>query len=317
VTSGETPGTLAQGCTVLASAADGSSHNIYWYGGFDGIDQSQNFNDDVWALSIPSFIWTKVNNGTGNGRAGHKCIKPYPDQMMVIGGYSPLTGDLPTCLADGIIRIFNLSSTRWIDSYDPNVWSEYQVPNVITDVIGGNGNGGATKNSPASSGFANSSMTALFGAKYDTRKIKDWFPYTKAVAPSTNTSTPALPKPVNKSSTPSFLAPVLAVVLGLFFITLIILIILLWRRRKYLRFQRAQSEAGTLDNRSWVANWLRGTPQDHKAVTVTSDETEGTPMTPYEDFYTDTNRSDVAEVAGIQVHEMMGELPPLLEPLHF
>jgi len=73
-TSGTFPGALAQGCTVLASAQDGSSHNIYWYGGFDGIDPSKPYSDDVWILSVPSFMWMKVQTGSGPGRASHKCV---------------------------------------------------------------------------------------------------------------------------------------------------------------------------------------------------------------------------------------------------
>jgi len=99
---------------------------------------------------------------------------------------------------------------------------------------------------------------------------------------------------------------VLGVVLGLFFITLVILAILLWRRRKYMNSNSggAQSEAGTMDNRHWVTNWLRSTPADVKAPTVTTDET---PMTPYEDGET----YSMPEVGGTQVHEMMDTSKPV------
>ncbi len=81
------PPQLAQGCAVVASAQDGSSHNIYWYGGFDGLHLTEPFSDDVWILSIPSFMWMKVYSGNStHARAGHRCFKPYPDQMLVVGG---------------------------------------------------------------------------------------------------------------------------------------------------------------------------------------------------------------------------------------
>jgi hypothetical protein len=108
-------------------------------------------------------------------------------------------------------------------------------------------------------------------------------------------------------------------VLGLFFITLVILAILLWRKRKYLKSNpsASQSEVGTMDNRHWVTNWLRSTPADAKAPTVTTDET---PMTPYED-----GEYSMPEVGGTQVHEMMGTysfpcnltlLSPALSPIY-
>jgi hypothetical protein len=76
---------------------------------------------------------------------------------------------------------------------------------------------------------------------------------------------------------------VLGVVLGLFFITVLILAFMLWRRRNYLRASNAaQSESGTMDNRRWVDRWLSGTPADTKAPTVTSDELTNS-ISPYVD----------------------------------
>ena len=292
------PGQLTQGCAVLASAQDGTSHNIYWYGGFDGIHLSGNFSDDVWILSIPSFMWMKVSSGvSSHGRAGHRCIKPYPDQMFVIGGYTSVTGPIPTCVEDNIIQIFNLSSSEWITSYDPKKWSNYTVPSMISAMIGGTGTGSATQKAPSPSGFANSSLTGLFGSPYNSSKFVNWYPY----APS-QTSTP-VPK---SGGTPSYLAPVLGVVLGLFFVTLLILAFLLWRRRRIFKQNGTgtQSEAGTMDNRRWVTNWLRATPVDAKAPTVTTDDT---PSSPYEE---DISRTDVPEMGDSQVHEMMGKFSP-------
>jgi hypothetical protein len=297
------PGQLTQGCTVLASAQDGSSHNIYWYGGFDGIHESGNFSDDVWILSIPSFMWMKVSSGvSSHARAGHRCTKPYPDQMFVIGGYTSLTGPIPTCVEGNIIQIFNLSSAEWITSYDPKKWSNYTVPSMIFAMIGGTGTGSATQAAPSPSGFSNSSLTTLFRSPYNSSKITNWYPYAPSPTSSNNRTT-ILPTPVPKSGgTPSYLAPVLGVVLGLFFVTLVILAFLLWSRRKIFKQSNngTQSEAGTMDNRRWVTNWLRATPVDAKAPTVTTDDTTSSP---YEE---DISRTDVPEMADSQVHEMMG-----------
>ena len=304
-TSGAPLAPLAQGCTVLASTADGSTHNIYWYGGFDGVHPTEPFSDDVWVLSIPSFTWVKASSGKpSHSRAGHRCVKPYPDQMFVIGGYTDLSGGVPQCVEDGIVQIFNLSSATWIDEYNPTVWSEYTVPPVVAAAVGG-------KQVPTT-GFA-TGLKTVFDTKYDRTKIKNYFPYEPAAIQ--NTTHPTLPSPIVKpgSKTPSYLAPVLGVVLGLFFITLVVLGVLLWRRRKYLQSVRngTQSESGTLDSRFWVGQWLRGTPNanDAKAPTVTTDQTEETyPSSPYD--YEEL-RSNVQEVGDTQVHEMMGTLPTI------
>ncbi|KAB8213063.1 hypothetical protein BDV33DRAFT_210572, partial [Aspergillus novoparasiticus] len=76
-TTGEAPRRpQALSCAVVASAPDGSSHNIYVYGGYDGTDPEQAPYDDVYILSIPSFTWFKAYTGqTRHGRSGHQCIK--------------------------------------------------------------------------------------------------------------------------------------------------------------------------------------------------------------------------------------------------
>lgn len=298
------PGQMTQGCTVVASAQDGSSHNIYWYGGFDGLDPTAptSFNDAVYVLSIPSFKWIKVNDGTpSHARAGHKCTKPYPDQMLVIGGYPALSGEAPTCVEGGIIQIYNLSSNVWIQSYNPKVWSNYTVPSAVQTAIGGSATGAATQTSPSPGGFSDAAMAPLFKAPYDSSKIKNWYPYKAIETPPTNRT--ILPTPVtHNSGTPGYLAPVLGVVLGLFGITLVILAVLLWRRRKYLRSGGTRSETGTMDNRRWVDSWLRGTPADAKAPTMTTDDTVTTPYS--------EELPPVIEAGGSQVHEMMGMRSP-------
>lgn len=68
------------------------------------------------------------------GRRAHKCVKPYPDQMFVIGGqYTSQT----SCLVGPLVRVFNLNELKFKDKYDPREWSEYLVPDVITKKIGG------------------------------------------------------------------------------------------------------------------------------------------------------------------------------------
>jgi hypothetical protein len=296
-TSGAAPNALAQGCTVVASAEDGSSHNIYWYGGFDGTHPAGTFSDEVWVLSIPSFTWVLLSTGVAShARAGHRCVKPYPDQMFVIGGYTPEVGNSYSCVEGGIIQVFNLSSGQWLDSYDPNVFSQYQVPDQVVAQIGGSGSGRANHTAPTT-GFATAAMTPLLASAYNTAKITTWYPYKEAV----QTSSVPSPTSTNKSSgTPKYLAPVLAVILGLFFITLVVLGVLLWRRRKLLSTNRAsQSDAGTVDTRfRRVSNWILGTPTDLKAPTVTTEE----PVPITSGYKYDL----LQEAGGVQVHEMGG-----------
>jgi hypothetical protein len=134
-TTGDIPPQLTEFCSVLASAADGSSHNIYIYGGYDGLEYNANPSDDVYILSLPSFRWVKAYTGTNtHSRSGHECIKVYPDQMLAVGGQHV---DSTHCLEGGVIVNFNLNTLRFEDDYDPTKWSKYKVPDLVTKWIGG------------------------------------------------------------------------------------------------------------------------------------------------------------------------------------
>ncbi|KAM7203519.1 hypothetical protein V8F33_002139 [Rhypophila sp. PSN 637] len=267
------PGQLTRGCAVVATAQDYSSFNIYYYGGYDGLSSAKPFNDDVWVLSLPSFTWTKVAEGTGSGRAGHKCFMPYPDRFMAIGGYTTRTGTALTCLKE-TIRVFDVNTAQWLDQYDPSKWSNYSIPDAIVKVIGGTATGGAKLTAP-SGGWEDDGLGDIFGTKYPTERIKTYYPY-EVAQPKDNTN-PNVPNNNNNndgggSGVPSFLPPVLGVVLGLMFLTMIAVLILLWRRRKLLRrggINGGRSEAGTEDtNRHRVMNWMRGQTSEAKAPTV-------------------------------------------------
>lgn len=134
-TTGDIPGQLTQFCSVLASAPDNSSHNIYIYGGVDGLDYSQTPSDDVYILSLPSFKWIKAYHGTSShGRSSHKCFKPYPNQMLAIGG---INGSSTSCVEGGIVVNFDLNDLTFQNGYDPSQWGEYKVPDLVTAQIGG------------------------------------------------------------------------------------------------------------------------------------------------------------------------------------
>lgn len=267
------PGALTRGCAVVAPASDMSSFNIYYYGGYDGVHIKDSFSDDVWILSLPSFMWMKVSSGTAtHGRAGHKCVMPYPDQMMVIGGYVPLPGaGSPSCLKGNIVQMFNLSSAKWMDGYDPAKWSQYAVPEMIYAMIGGNATGGATMTTPTPTGWATPALGSVFATAYPTGKLAHYYPYGSAALG--NNSRPGInPGGDSGGGTPSWIAPVVGVIVGLFVITLAVLAFMLWRKRKVLRHGGASEGGHTDDNGVRILNWIRGQPSDAKAPTVTTDD---------------------------------------------
>jgi hypothetical protein len=169
-TTGPTPEIRVNPCAVAVSAADGSSTQIYMYGGQNlqpyG-DQTQY--DDMWILTIPAFTWIKVdtsNQSVPPGRAGHMC-HVWNSQLVVVGGY---VGTQLSCDSPGIY-VFNTSSLQWQNEYvalrtddklnrqetqqdDPSALQGsfgYAVPAAVQSVIGGNAVGAATVTAPAQS----------------------------------------------------------------------------------------------------------------------------------------------------------------------
>lgn len=170
-------------CQVIPlTSSSGSSYNIYMFGGQNlqpyG-DQTQK--DDMWILSVPSFSWIEVDQGSQSvppARAGHSC-HVWDGQMIVIGGY---VGQELSCDSPGIY-VFNMSSLSWSDQFTSLTGGKatqdytgadsignplaqqanqrgfnasagvegsygYRVPEAVQKVIGGEGTGGATLTAP-------------------------------------------------------------------------------------------------------------------------------------------------------------------------
>lgn len=287
-TSGDGPGQLTDGCAVMQPALDYSSFNIYWYGGYDGLNATVEsaWTDAVWVLSLPSFTWSQVSEArSGMARAGHKCVMPYPDQMLVIGGTTAQSGNAFTCVTD-IIQLFNVSSAEWLDSYDPTVWSNYSVPSVVAKAIGGDGSGGATVTKPSS--WNTAALGDVFQVAYATSKITTYYPYPAAstTSPATSPTTSTGSSNSGGSSVPKFLPPLLGVLLGLILISSIAVGIVLWRRRKLLKKNAGVSVVSENEPGGRIMSWINGQrqPSGTKSETVTTSDEVFQPGSPDPDF---------------------------------
>ncbi|KAL4899214.1 hypothetical protein BDW74DRAFT_183957 [Aspergillus multicolor] len=241
-TTGDIPPQLTAFCSVYASAADGSSHSIYIYGGYDGLDPRNQSSDDVYVLSVPAFEWVQLysGNGTAHGRKEHKCVKPYPDKMLVLGGVQ--VGGRSPCVE--MIRVFNLNTGRFQDKYDPEDWDQYAVPELVIGRIGGDASGSATKTSPDA--WTTTSLSDIFNAKY-TKTIETYYPYKN----TGNTSTTSVPSGGGGSSFPGWAGAIIGVVLGL---ALLAGLLAFWflRRRK----RKGSRRGSEMSRGSRVMNWM-------------------------------------------------------------
>ncbi|KIX96087.1 uncharacterized protein Z520_08342 [Fonsecaea multimorphosa CBS 102226] len=241
-TTGQAPGQLTEFCSVVATAKDSSSFNVYIYGGYDGLNADDEPSDDVWILSIPSFQWIKAYSGNqAHGRSGHRCVTPYPDQMFVIGGVHQNQAE---CVEGGIIQIFNLNNLEFQNTYDPSTWSDYQVPAAVTKAIGGNGQGGSTKTAAWSDG----ALAGIFAKSYS-RQITHYYPY--PVNGSSTGSSDGGHSGVSKGAIIG-----ISVAAAVMFILLLILLFLLIRRRRIIN--SGSSEKSSHSSNSRITRWLNG-----------------------------------------------------------
>ncbi|KAL4767762.1 hypothetical protein BDW60DRAFT_199269 [Aspergillus nidulans var. acristatus] len=298
-TTGDIPPQLTQFCSVYASASDGSSHNIYIYGGYDGLDERSHPSDDVYVLSVPSFEWIQLydGNGTANGRKEHKCVKPYPDKMLVLGGTHIGSS---SCIPD-IIRVFNLNTGRFQDTYNPRDWDEYKVPDLVAGRIGGDADGGATKTAPES--WTTTALADVFEASY-TRTIETYYPYNST---SDNITTTTVPSGGSGGGFPGWAGAVIGVVLGLL---LVVGAFVFWflRRRK----RKGSRRGSEISRGSRVMNWVNNAgafappgPKDPDMSTTVSGgfTNESTVVTSEQPA---TASRTTAEVAGDPVYEVHG-----------
>ncbi|KAG9233866.1 hypothetical protein BJ875DRAFT_30869 [Amylocarpus encephaloides] len=165
-TSGTTPQMRVNPCAVVAAASDGTSFNVYLYGGQNLLPfGSQIQTSDMWILTIPSFTWIQVDmdgQSIPPARAGHTCTI-WDGQMIVVGGY---VGKDISCDSPGIY-VFNATSLQWSTSFkalsggstssnsentDSSIFQGsygYGVPAPVQSIIGGGPAGGATATMPA------------------------------------------------------------------------------------------------------------------------------------------------------------------------
>lgn len=122
-------------CTVLVSAPDGSSHNIFMYG---GIPMNGKLSlKDVYVLSIPSFHWIYLGDAP-IGKYGHTCHKLQEKYLVTYRGIQD--GSQVICdTENGGITIYDMETLEWTTKYEvkPKGTTTYKIPEQLYSIIGG------------------------------------------------------------------------------------------------------------------------------------------------------------------------------------
>ena len=121
-------------CGVVGSAYDGSSHNIYVFGG----NKDDDMFNEVWILTLPTFQWVSTQSGYDKRRTGHTCTKVRGTHMLMYRGYEA------GCDDNAGVQLMDLTTLQWGSKIGPgggdqgdNSDEGYKVPEVIYRIIGG------------------------------------------------------------------------------------------------------------------------------------------------------------------------------------
>ncbi|KAJ8118816.1 hypothetical protein OPT61_g287 [Boeremia exigua] len=146
-TSGDIPPARIDSCTILASAPDNSSHNIFIYGGWDPTGDSTKYYDDMYVLSLPSFTWIKMFEGE-SPRYGHTCHLAAGRQLITLGGSTQHGNITDTCDWEAeSIGVMDLPTMTWGSVFSAG-YSPYELSNGLVDKLGGTAQGNATTRVP-------------------------------------------------------------------------------------------------------------------------------------------------------------------------
>ena len=135
------PSGLYSFCSVVASAEDNSSHNIYIYGGWNEAEFSRS--NEVWILTLPAFHWVPVYpvGGVEGGSdalrtARHRCQKIHEKHMVAYQGHN-FNGSCNNEAGkfQGML-IYDMSSLEWTTKVGLEN-QKYLVPQVLYPIIGG------------------------------------------------------------------------------------------------------------------------------------------------------------------------------------
>lgn len=145
-TTGDAPPSSQAYCSAVSAAPDDSSMHLILYGGWD-VDDAATV-AGVYILVMPAFRWIKINTNYANGviaserRVNQHCTT-YKDRQLLVFGGIPRSGGSLNCTSDfSPLRMLDLSTYQWQANW-PLRNTTYEVPKVITDIVGGGPAGGA------------------------------------------------------------------------------------------------------------------------------------------------------------------------------
>ncbi|KAK6517019.1 hypothetical protein TWF506_006897 [Arthrobotrys conoides] len=165
---GEVPTPRGDACTAMVAAPDGSSYQMYMFGGSENSSRTARYLGELWVLNIPSFTWVRLDDSRGEfapgTRSAASCNILQNRILLVYGGKKSVTaGQAAQCENGGNAAYFmDLNTLTWLETYEGSgTQANYSVPSPVYNLIGGNGYGGARLTAPPD-GFNNEVLATIF-----------------------------------------------------------------------------------------------------------------------------------------------------------
>ena len=114
-------------------SANGGS---FVFGGYDPTN-SRTYGD-VHVLSLPGFVWRRIDATSGGLRSGQACVAVGNRQMLTIGGVDP-QADKPWQSKDPFpqgLGIFDMTALKWKEIFDHKA-AAYDSPEPIREWYAG------------------------------------------------------------------------------------------------------------------------------------------------------------------------------------
>ncbi|ORY15014.1 hypothetical protein BCR34DRAFT_196915 [Clohesyomyces aquaticus] len=118
-------------CVVGNAAGNGSTFEIFIYGGHADLTSQSPVYDEVFVLSLPRFRWYKANYTATDARIRHTC-HAIGRQMISVGGVNSTdieASNDPDQFTQGI-KVFDMTLLRWNNSWNAGT-PKYETSSII------------------------------------------------------------------------------------------------------------------------------------------------------------------------------------------
>ena len=93
--------------------------------------------DEVYVLSLPSFVWFKANYTSSDPREGHTCHVVGSRQMLSVGGLNPSAIDHSAAINETDpfwqgVKVFDLTAMQWTNYFNATA-APYLSPSVVSN----------------------------------------------------------------------------------------------------------------------------------------------------------------------------------------